>query len=350
MLIFKSVHSTSILLFPFAILYNAITQIRNFLYDKKIFKSYETPCLTINVGNLTVGGTGKTPHVEWLIRHFTNLETATLSRGYGRKTKGFLEAKENTTAENIGDEPLQFYQKFGRSIRVFVGENRAKAIQSILEKYKNTELIILDDAFQHRAIHANINILLTDYGRLFTNDFLLPSGLLREARSGAKRASAVIVSKCPTNLSSKEQLKIKEKIAKYTNAPVFFSYINYQSSIINYQFNTSYITHHTSFISLSAIAQPHIFEDYLKQHFELTDTIRYADHHHFTANDIQEIIQKANGTNIITTEKDFVKILPLLSVEQQAYFYYLPIEICFFDAGFEQWLKNTDGIKILNKV
>jgi tetraacyldisaccharide 4'-kinase len=192
-----------ILLLPVAWLYEGITRLRNWLYDKGYKKSTSFPLPVISVGNLTVGGTGKTPHVEYLVRLLKDQrQLVTLSRGYGRQTKGFLIADEQANAATIGDEPMQFYQKFGHQIKVAVGEKRVPAIEQILRLYPKTEIILLDDAFQHRAVRPCFSILLSDYHRPFYTDFVLPAGRLRESRKGAGRADAVIFSKCPQNLSA----------------------------------------------------------------------------------------------------------------------------------------------------
>ncbi len=207
------------LLFPFAILYDLITQIRNYFYDREYFKSVKPSIFTVSVGNITVGGTGKTPHIEYLIRHFLkknenveNYKLATLSRGYGRKTKGFVLANNQTTASEIGDEPMQFYQKFvagnkleNKKVNITVCEKRVLGVEKILELFPATKTILLDDAFQHRAIKPHFSILLSDYNRPFYEDFLLPMGRIRENRKGAKRANVVLVSKSPLDLGEKEK-------------------------------------------------------------------------------------------------------------------------------------------------
>ena len=188
-----------ILLFPFSWLYYLITQIRNRLYDRGLKPSVKFELPVICVGNLTVGGTGKTPMIEHLIRLLQNrFKVATLSRGYGRATKGIRIAGPSENASTIGDEPFQFYTKFGKRITVAVGEERALAIPTILQECSDTQIILLDDGFQHRKVSPGFSILLTDYHRPFYNDFLLPSGRLRESRWGAERADVIVVTKCPS--------------------------------------------------------------------------------------------------------------------------------------------------------
>jgi tetraacyldisaccharide 4'-kinase len=202
--------SFRILLLPFAIIFWIIVAIRNWMYDKKFLKSTSFGLPLICVGNLSVGGTGKSPMVELLVTRLrSKFKVATLSRGYKRKTKGYALANENTTALDIGDEPMQFHQKFPE-IPVAVGEERIVAIPQLLHDRPETEVIILDDAFQHRAINAGLNILLTDYGNLFTRDFFLPTGDLRDQRKSYKRAQIIIVTKCKSNLSEEERMSIVE--------------------------------------------------------------------------------------------------------------------------------------------
>src|SRR6187551_1461615 len=193
------------ILFPFAILYGFITGIRNFLFDIGILISYSFDVPIIAVGNLSVGGTGKTPQIEYLIRLLSDkYKVATLSRGYKRQSEGFVLANENSDALELGDEPFQFYQKF-KNIQVAVDANRKNGIEQLLTNSNPPEIILLDDAFQHRKVKAGFYIMLTSYGDLYSNDFMLPTGNLRESRSGAQRANIVIVTKCPVNLSLDNQ-------------------------------------------------------------------------------------------------------------------------------------------------
>ena len=202
------------ILFPFAILYGLITSFRNFLFDKGILKSYSFDLPIIAVGNLSVGGTGKTPQIEYLIRLLSdNYKVATLSRGYKRKSEGFVLADKNANAEILGDEPFQFYQKFP-NVQVAVDANRKNGIEQLLNQNEKPEIILLDDAFQHRKVKAGYYILLTAYNDLYADDYILPTGNLRESRSGAKRANIVIVTKCPANLSLDKQNTIKKKLKR----------------------------------------------------------------------------------------------------------------------------------------
>ena len=200
------------ILFPFSVLYGIITSFRNFLFDIGILKSYSFSVPIIAVGNLSVGGTGKTPQIEYLIRLLSpKYKLATLSRGYKRQSKGFVLADETSNALTLGDEPYQFFTKF-KNIQVAVDANRKNGIEQLLSQKVKPEIILLDDAFQHRKVKASFYILLTTYGDLFSDDWILPTGNLRESRSGAQRADLVIVTKCPVNLPLEEQNEIKNKL------------------------------------------------------------------------------------------------------------------------------------------
>ena len=252
-------------LLPFSILYGLITDIRNHLYDKGFWKETGFLIPIINVGNLTVGGTGKTPLVEYLIRLLKDKYTlATLSRGYGRKTKGFIIANSSATAQTIGDEPYQFYQKFKNEIDVVVDENRVEAVYAITEQMTDIEVVILDDAFQHRPIRPSLNILLMDYSRPIYDDYTFPSGRLRERRHGAKRADMMIVTKCPSGISLEKQSEIEQKLQPYLNKniPIFFTKIIYGKPL-NCRPEKENIDLQ-KVVLLSGIANPKPFEEYAK--------------------------------------------------------------------------------------
>ncbi|MEM6517669.1 MAG: tetraacyldisaccharide 4'-kinase, partial [Bacteroidota bacterium] len=218
------------ILFPIVPIYFLVTLFRNWLYDKGIRKSQRYNFPIICVGNLSVGGTGKTPMIEYLIRLFKdNYKVATLSRGYGRKTKGFILADKRSNASNIGDEPFQFYSKF-ENILVAVDANRRQGIEKIKSNYK-ADLILLDDAFQHRRVAAGLNILLTPYGNLYSKDIVLPTGNLREPKSGAKRADLIVVTKCPKNITQNDKDDIIKKLKPKVKQNLFYSWICYDEFI-----------------------------------------------------------------------------------------------------------------------
>lgn len=313
------------ILFPFSLLYGAITSLRNFLYNKNILKSTEFALPIIAVGNLSVGGTGKTPMVEYLVRLLSpKHDLVTLSRGYKRTSKGYLLADVGTKMEDIGDEPFQYFSKF-KNIHVAVDANRVEGVANTLKLLPNTNLIILDDAFQHRKIKAGFYILLTSFDDLFFNDFLLPAGNLRESRSGVQRADVVIVTKCPPNLSVEKQNEIKKKI-KVNPENVFFSTIQYSTEIFSQKEKLKLEELASDFIAVAGIAKPNYFYNYLQCSQE--NCLTFPDHHSFSERDLEKIINKAKGKKIITTEKDYMRLQGLLPENQ---LYYLPIEVRFLE-------------------
>jgi tetraacyldisaccharide 4'-kinase len=329
------------ILFPFAILYGFITSIRNFLFDKGILKSTSFDLPVIAVGNLSVGGTGKTPQIEYLIRLLSDkYKVATLSRGDKLKSEGFVLADENSNAEILGDEPFQFYQKFP-NVMVAVDANRTNGIQQLLSQNEKPEIILLDDAYQHRKVKAGFYILLTSYGDLYADDFILPTGNLRESRNGAERASIVVVTKCPKILTEEEQTQIRSKLKLNPTQQVFFTFIDYD--IVVYGKNETIAVSEIkaeSKLLLAGIAKPKPFFDYLKN--ENDECLTFPDHHHFSDADLNSIQIKANGRKIITTEKDYVRLKDSQLVDQ---LYYLPIKSSFinhqqdFDAAILKYLE-----------
>jgi len=308
------------LLFPIAVLYGLITSIRNYLYDKGILKSHAFEFPIIAVGNLCVGGTGKTPQIESLIRLLSpHYKVATLSRGYKRKSKGFVLADSHSNAEQLGDEPFQYYKKFPQ-IQVAVDADRCNGITQLLAQKDKPEVILLDDAYQHRKVKAGFYILLTAYDDLFCNDWLLPTGNLRESRSGAQRADMIIVTKCPNTISEIAQEKIKQKIG--LDKPIFFSFVDYDDQVYSATDTLSVSeVKNKAKILLAGIAKPKPFFDFLKTENDVV--ITYPDHHHFTESDIEGIKKQANEKIIVTTEKDFVRLEAEILRKQ---LYYLPIK------------------------
>jgi len=328
-------------LFPFAVLYGFITSIRNFLFDVGILKSYSFDLPVIAVGNLSVGGTGKTPQIEYLIRLLSDkYKVATLSRGYKRKSEGFILANETSDALQLGDEPFQFYQKF-KTIQVAVDANRKNGIEQLLSSSNPPEIILLDDAFQHRKVKAGFYILLTSYGDLYCNDFMLPTGNLRESRSGAQRAAIVVVTKCPSDLSLNEQNFVKKQLNLSSNQSLFFTFIEYEDAVFseNKTLKVSELKG-LSKVLLAGIAKPQSFFDHLKQ--ESDECLAYPDHHHFSESELQEIKNKANHKIIVTTEKDYVRLRGSILSEQ---LYYLPIKSSFLSDGdnFDKNILNYVG-------
>jgi tetraacyldisaccharide 4'-kinase len=337
------------ILFPFAILYGFITRIRNFLFDKGILKSYSFEFPVIAVGNLSVGGTGKTPQIEYLIRLLSeHYAIATLSRGYKRKSTGFVLANETSNAEVLGDEPFQLYQKFP-SIQVAVDAERKNGIEQLLIQTHPPQVILLDDAFQHRKVKAGFYILLTAFDDVFVDDFLLPTGNLRESRSGSQRANVIMVTKCPTTLSELVQTQIKEKIKRYSQATVYFCSIAYDAAAYSKTTSISVTEiQQSDCVLLAGIAKPASFFNYLKNANSVCLT--YPDHHHFSESDIHDIIQKAGNKRIVTTEKDYVRLKDTVLQEQ---LFYLPIQTCFisdsnqFDEIIFEYLNNKLGFQLV---
>ncbi|WP_309640531.1 tetraacyldisaccharide 4'-kinase [Flavobacterium sp.] len=342
-----------ILLFPFAIIYWLVTSIRNYLYDLGILKSYSFNVPIIAVGNLSVGGTGKTPMIEYLIRLLSEqYAVATLSRGYKRQSTGFILADDNANAQTLGDEPFQIHQKFA-NIQVAVDANRKNGIEQLLSQNKKPQIILLDDAFQHRKVKAGFYILLTAYGDLFTDDWMLPTGNLRESRSGTKRADLIIVTKCPTNISETEQKEIRGKLERFllrrndSDSMVFFTSIAYDDSVYSADSvkKVSEIKT-TSKLLLAGIAKPKPFFAYLQHVNDVVLT--FPDHHDFSDSDIQIIKKQAENKLIITTEKDYVRLKNHIPASQ---LFYLPIKTKFVLEGnnFDQTILNYVGTSTANR-
>ena len=328
------------ILFPFAILYGFITSFRNFLFDKGILKSHSFDLPIIAVGNLSVGGTGKTPQIEYLIRLLSDkYKVATLSRGYKRKSEGFVLADATSNAEILGDEPFQFYQKFP-NIQVAVDANRTNGITQLLSQKEKPQIVLLDDAYQHRKVKAGFYILLTSYDDLYADDFMLPTGNLRESRTGASRAKIVIVTKCPKKLSDEKQSEIWKKLKLSSSQQLYFTFIDYDDAIYgkNEKIAVNEIKNERKLL-LAGIAKPTPFFDYLKN--ENDECLTFPDHHHFSEKDLEMIQNKAQGKKIVTTEKDYVRLKDSKLISQ---LYYLPIKSKFinnkqnFDATILEYL------------
>lgn len=334
--------SFRVLLFPFACLYGFIVKIKNYLYDKEIIKSIEFNFPVICVGNLSVGGTGKSPMVEYLLRLLTcHYKIATLSRGYKRKTRGYLLAGEKTTALDIGDEPMQFHIKFPE-ISVAVGEERANAIPQILFDLPETDVIVMDDAFQHRAVKAGLNILLTEYSNLFTGDLFLPTGDLRDARSSADRADIIVVTKCADDIAAAEKEKITAQIHPLPHQHLFFTGIRYGSPYHITSRAIRRVTKQTEVLLACAIANPEPLKKYILGEAATYDALYYRDHYIFTIDDLKEIMQRFGKINaadkmIIVTEKDAVRLVKFAVELRDMPVYVLPIETYFLFNGAQQF-------------
>jgi len=300
-----------LLLYPFAALYNAIMRVRNHLYDIGHKPSFEFDTTVISVGNLNVGGSGKTPMVEYLISLLSEkYPTVTLSRGYKRETTGFRIAQPADTFRSIGDEPLQMLKKFGDRIHVAVGEDRVYAIPHILQEFPETKVVLLDDAMQQRSIRPNLTILLTTRARPFYRDFLLPFGRLRESRKGASRADVVVVTKCGHEMDESQEQEMVNRIRKHAGQkmPVFFSRVGYgdPKPIGKAKEFTQRVVLVTGIANIDAIVS------YCEKHFEVVHHFRFADHHRYTRHDLESIDRvcaaQTDPFSVVATEKDAARL------------------------------------------
>lgn len=338
------------LLFPFALLYLVIVYVRNKLYDKRILKSVQFDVPMIGVGNLSVGGTGKTPMVEYLIRLLQDdYDVAMLSRGYRRRTKGFLIAQPDSTAEDIGDEPMQLHHKFEK-LTVSVGADRVMSTIGLMGIRPETEVILLDDAFQHRAIRPHLQILLTPYYQLFVDDWYLPTGDLRDLKSSYRRADILVVTKCDTDLPNGGKAHIAERLNLLPHQQIFFSHIQYG---LPYDFlnptNTVSLSEGMEVLLVCGIANSKSLVEYL-ENLEITwQRIPFADHHYFKEKELERAFatfEKMTGANkiILTTEKDAMRLLLHEDFLRQKGLpiYCLPIEMVIQENGeiFESIVKE----------
>jgi tetraacyldisaccharide 4'-kinase len=326
-----------LLLIPFAMIYDLIMNVRNRLYDQSFKPSASFDLPVIGVGNLAVGGTGKTPMVEYLIRLLGSTHAVvTLSRGYGRKTKGFRLAGSADTARTIGDEPFQLYSKYKEQIHVAVGEERALAIPMIMDELPDTGIIVMDDSFQHRRVKPGFQILLTAYDRPFYGDHVLPYGRLREGPEGADRADVIVMTKCPDHLSEEEMMHREREVQQYSHKPLFFSHIRYGEPRPFAQTQEKFSQ---QVVLVSGIAQSHVLAAYVRKQFTLVRHFDFRDHHHYSIGDLQEIgevVRQATGpVSILVTEKDRTKLeIPeFAALMARMPFFYLPIEMEFLRNG-----------------
>jgi len=327
---------------PFSLLYGIGVSIRNGLYNQGLLKGVEFNVPVISVGNLSVGGAGKSPHIEYLIRLLKDyIDVATISRGYRRKTKGFLTVHSGMSAEQVGDEPLQFKRKFP-DVRVTVSESRTFAIPKILMDNPDTKAILLDDAFQHRSVKPGMNILLTEYSRPFTGDYLMPSGRLREWRSAYERADTIIVTKCPFEVTEADKQRFIEDIQPLSHQRIYFSYYAYQQPY--FIFNPQYkllLKEDMDVLLISAIARTDYLVDYLNEQVNSVRIREYEDHHYFTNYDVGQLKADFDRMEspkkvVLTTEKDAMRLelhKPYL-MENKLPIWAVPVEVKFhFDEG-----------------
>ncbi|MGI9548187.1 MAG: tetraacyldisaccharide 4'-kinase, partial [Flavobacteriaceae bacterium] len=321
---------------PLSLIYAAAVYLRNLSYDLgwRSSSTFNTP--TICVGNLSLGGTGKTPMIEWLIRNISNYQRiAVLSRGYRRKTVGFVLADSQSTAEDIGDEPLQIYSKFP-SVTMVSDGNRRRGI-SVLENQFDPELILLDDAFQHRKVIPRYSILLTTFNRLYTEDWFLPTGNLRDSKSQAKRANLIVVTKCPGDLSDESMADIRSRLKPKAHQEVLFCTIEYSALIQGRAGSRQLDELKSSAVTVATgIADPDPFLKFLSQQGIELNHIKFRDHHHFSASDL-DLLRKE--PLVLTTEKDYVRGLNVLD---QAYF--LEVRHRFLSDGKQQLLNALKNL------
>jgi len=335
------------LLLPFTILYNLITRFRNYLYNVGVRPSFSFEVDLIGIGNLEMGGTGKTMLANWLIEQMleSGQQPAYLSRGFLRKSNGFVLATTASTPDQVGDEAYMIYQKYQGKVPVAVGENRALAIPELLYKHGETTVILLDDVFQHRAVKPSVSILLTHYDHPFYEDFVVPVGRLREDRKGAERASVIIVTKCPESISEEEQKNIREAIKHFNTCQVYFSSLVFQTPINGLG---QLLDPSRKIVAISGIAHEENFTSHLKTNYQLTVQLCYHDHVQYTESRLREILvnMKYHEAVLVCTEKDFVK-LNHLNVFKPNELFYLPVRMKFLkdEAGFKQliqgYLKNN---------
>ncbi len=342
-----------VLLLPIALLYGLVVGLRNLLYRVGVLRSVRFDLPVISVGNLSVGGAGKSPHIEYLIRWLDQfIQVAVLSRGYGRKTFGFRPVTMIDTAEDAGDEPLQFKRKFPQ-VSINVGESRALGVPEVVKYNPDTQCVLLDDAFQHLAVTPGLNILLTEYSRPFTSDWLLPAGRLREWRHGYRRADVIVVTKCPPNLTVAQCQEMVLQIDPYPRQRIYFS---------EYQYGTPYnllrpdvsrpLDLETDVLLISAIANTDYLLGYLAGEVRSVQTMEFEDHHYFEETDLNDLLKRferlpSPNKIILTTEKDAARL-----ELHQAHFwklglpiFVLPVEVAFcgedeaaFQADVQQFL------------
>ena len=342
-----------LILIPISLAYALVISVKNLCYRIGIYRSTEFDIPIICVGNLSFGGTGKTPHIEYIIRLLSDhFKVAVLSRGYRRKTKGYVFADDKTNASLIGDEPFQIKNKF-KEIAVAVCESRVFGVPELLGDAPETQVILMDDGFQHRAIKAGLNILLTDYSRLFYKDHTAPSGTLREFRSAYKRAQIIIVTKCPENLSTSIRQEIILNIAPLPSQKVFFSFQTYDEPVG--VFDQEYtIDKNADVLLFAGIANTYSLEEHLRKEFKSVSAVRFADHKAYSEislNAIKDKFQKIESENkiIITTEKDAVKLRTpeFATILAGIPIFYQPMKIAFFESNQSEF--NTQIINYVTQ-
>lgn len=354
---------------PLSWIYGAVTGVRNWLFDSKAFKEEEFKIPVIGVGNLSVGGTGKTPHVEYIAGNLADYyNVAVLSRGYKRNTSGFVLANMKSTPDMIGDEPYQTFRKFEGKVQVAVCESRRKGIVELMRLFPELQVIVLDDSFQHRWVKPRVSVLLTDYSRPFYKDNLLPLGRLRESPMQVNRADMVVVTKCPDDLMPINFRITAKDLDLMKFQKLFFSRYEYEplqpvfADEAPYHANLSSLTGEDSVLLLTGIAHPRYFVRYFRNFPFKVKVDHYPDHHNFTRKDISEITERFKNLKgerkiIVTTEKDAVRLMhnPYFPKKLKPFTFYLPIKVKMInvidDKDFIEELKsliNVDPVDTVN--
>lgn len=341
---------------PLSWLYGAVTGFRNWMFDHNWLKAEEYDVPVVNIGNITVGGTGKTPHVEYVAQMLsTSYRIVVLSRGYKRKTSGFVLANSTSTPESIGDEPLQMYSKLGPRVKVAVCENRRKGIKEIMKQFPDTQMILLDDAFQHRYVLPKVNVLLMDYNRPIYEDHMLPLGRLRESFNQVERADMVVVTKCPDSISPLDMRLVTKKIGIRPFQKLFFSKVAYGDVLPVFPEDRPY---HVDISSLSArdtvmlitgIANPRGFIRHFKSYPFKKVICHFPDHHDFSRSDIARLEERFNALKgerkiILTTEKDAVRLAynPYFPASLKPFVFYIPVAV--------RMIPNQDGTDFISEL
>lgn len=322
-----------IIFIPFSILYGLLVGLRNKAFDLGVLKSRSFSIPIISVGNLSVGGSGKTPHVEYLLRLLSGAKKiGVLSRGYGRKTTGFRWVNPKDSPSKVGDEPLQYAQKFP-TVKIAVQEDRVLGVQTLLEE--PLEVVVLDDAYQHRWISPGLNILLTTYSNLYINDNLLPLGSLREYRSEAKRANIIVVTKSPKALLPLDKHRLEEQIAPSSHQTLCFSYLDYATPKSLFS-NREVLLEEQEILLLTGIANAEPMIDYLLGKVAVVSHMKFKDHHNYSKKDIRKILKEWEGIKsskklLLTTEKDAMRLREYAIEFSGISIAYLPVEVRFHD-------------------
>jgi len=305
-----------IILSPLAVIYFIITSFRNSLFKWGVLTQYKSSLPVLSIGNLSMGGTGKTPHVAFVLENTQHLKRAVISRGYGRKNKKLIEGNSAIhTSKDMGDEPMELLERFeGNHFKMIVEGKRAKALQHLESHDIPTDLVILDDGLQHQYAHRDLNVLLTEHNKPFYKDFVFPMGTLREHRNGAKRADIIIVTKCPENMSISDREEIISKITPYSSATVLFTKINHQG-YLNRANEEIELNRHKHYLLVTGIANPKPLYKHLDDTNISYVPMKFPDHHNFSIKDLKEITEKSKDfEGIITTEKDWMRLRESLEI------------------------------------